>query len=113
LDLPLLTIFYNQKAIFYSIPTADFSSALQLLAKSLSQILVSFYPLAGRLTISADGAVCIDSNDAGVEFVEASTDDIPKIIRVCSVYIFKMDLETENLPISNSKISFLEIIRNL
>jgi hypothetical protein len=56
-------------------PFADdhqFISAVELLKKSLSESLVYFYPLAGRLITSSDGVLYIDCNDAGADFIEAS-----------------------------------------
>jgi hypothetical protein len=45
--------------------TRDYSHSLK---QSLSEILTTFYPLAGRIL---DDGVSVDCNDAGVEFVEA------------------------------------------
>ncbi|KAH9324624.1 hypothetical protein KI387_004802, partial [Taxus chinensis] len=40
--------------------------------ESLAKTLLYFYPLAGRLAISAEGVVYIDCNDTGADFIEAS-----------------------------------------
>lgn len=43
----------------------------QLMKDALSQLVVHFYPCAGRLRRRADGKLELVCNDAGVEFVEA------------------------------------------
>ena len=48
-----------------------------MLKRSLSLVLVDFYPIAGRLSTKESGETGrpeIDCNDGGVEFVEASID---------------------------------------
>jgi hypothetical protein len=69
---------YIQKGLLYHMPFADqhFVSLVELLKKSLSEALVCFYPLAGRLLTSSDGVVCIDCNDSGVDLIEASAPDV-------------------------------------
>jgi hypothetical protein len=70
---------YIQKGLIYHMPFADdhqFISAVELLKKSLSESLVYFYPLAGRLITSSDGVLYIDCNDAGADFIEASAADV-------------------------------------
>ncbi|XP_059638879.1 stemmadenine O-acetyltransferase-like [Cornus florida] len=57
-------IFFYQAKSGYDIDRAQKS---QLLKQSLSDTLTRFYPLAGRIK----NDVCIDCNDAGVEYVEA------------------------------------------
>lgn len=59
-------------------PFADhhFLSMVELLKKSLSETLVHFYPLAGRLLTSSDDVVYIDCNDAGADLIEASAPDV-------------------------------------
>lgn len=42
-----------------------------ILRKSLSKVLVDFYPLAGRLTVSDDGKLIVDCTGEGAVFVEA------------------------------------------
>ena len=54
--------------------TTAFDDAIQTLKKSLSAVLVHYYPWAGRLALDSDGRLVIDCNDAGVEFTEASID---------------------------------------
>jgi BAHD acyltransferase len=73
-DLPYVTFFYNQKIILYPSPDQGFASAVESLKKSLSEALVHFYPLAGRLCLDEDGILKVDCNDAGVDFIEASSD---------------------------------------
>lgn len=53
-----------------------FDSVVELLKKSLSEALLHFYPLAGRLRTSSDGVVYIDCNDGGVDFIEAAAPDV-------------------------------------
>ncbi|XP_057858830.2 omega-hydroxypalmitate O-feruloyl transferase-like isoform X1 [Cryptomeria japonica] len=54
----------------------DFERAVEKMKKSLSDALVHFYPLAGRLATSPEGFVYIDCNDRGADFIEASAPDI-------------------------------------
>uniref|UniRef100_A0A0C9S244 TSA: Wollemia nobilis Ref_Wollemi_Transcript_21846_1731 transcribed RNA sequence n=1 Tax=Wollemia nobilis TaxID=56998 RepID=A0A0C9S244_9CONI len=77
-DLQMLCCNYIQKGLVYSMAEGsfDFRSVAELLKKSLSEALVDFCPLAGRLATSADGVVYIDCNDRGVDFVEASAPDV-------------------------------------
>jgi omega-hydroxypalmitate O-feruloyl transferase len=51
-----------------------------ILRESLSKVLVDFYPLAGRLTISDEGKLIVDCTGEGAVFVEAEADcDLVKI----------------------------------
>lgn len=77
-DLQMLGCNYIQKGLVYSMAAAafDFQSVAELLKKSLSEALVYFYPLAGRLATSSDGAVYIDCNDNGADFIEALAPDV-------------------------------------
>lgn len=78
-DLQMLCSRYIQKGLVYHTPFADdnqFVSAVELLKKSLSESLVYFCPLAGRLITSADGVVYIDCNDAGADLIEASAPNV-------------------------------------
>ncbi|KAK2438988.1 omega-hydroxypalmitate O-feruloyl transferase [Trifolium repens] len=43
----------------------------KVIKDSLSKILVQYYPMAGRLTISSEGKLIIDCTEEGVVFVEA------------------------------------------
>jgi omega-hydroxypalmitate O-feruloyl transferase len=43
----------------------------KVIKDSLSKILVHYYPMAGRLTISSEGKLIIDCTEEGVVFVEA------------------------------------------
>lgn len=45
-----------------------------VLKKALADVLVSFFPVAGRLGKDGDGRVVIDCNGEGVLFVEAEAD---------------------------------------
>ncbi|KAJ6355297.1 hypothetical protein OIU77_005810 [Salix suchowensis] len=53
--------------------SANFFEA-EVLKEALSKVLVSFYPVAGRLARDANGRVGINCNGEGVLFVEAETD---------------------------------------
>lgn len=68
---------YNQRILFYKIgqqqPTINYTALIDSLKRSLSRVLVEFYPFAGRL-VEAGGRLELLCNDAGVEFVEACVD---------------------------------------
>lgn len=68
-----------QRLLFYktSFPENEFAKLVETLKRSLSLVLVDFYPLAGRLDIKEkeqSGRPEVECNDAGVEFIEASID---------------------------------------
>lgn len=44
--------------------------AAKVIKDSLSKILVHYYPMAGRLTISSEGKLIVDCTEEGVVFVE-------------------------------------------
>ncbi|KAK3166372.1 hypothetical protein QOZ80_1AG0044930 [Eleusine coracana subsp. coracana] len=50
------------------------SSAFDVLRESLAKVLVQYYPLAGRLTMSGDGKLIVDCTGEGAVFVEAEAD---------------------------------------
>ncbi|KAL6616638.1 hypothetical protein ACP70R_038908 [Stipagrostis hirtigluma subsp. patula] len=52
----------------------DGSSAGDVLRESLAKVLVPYYPLAGRLTISGEGKLVVDCTGEGAVFVEAEAD---------------------------------------
>ncbi|KAI7737763.1 hypothetical protein M8C21_013258 [Ambrosia artemisiifolia] len=62
-------------------------SDTNILKKSLSQTLTSYYPLAGRFVAPNFSAPQIDCNDQGVEFFEASNDS------QLSDFILKKDVD--------------------
>ncbi|XP_057845187.2 BAHD acyltransferase DCR [Cryptomeria japonica] len=77
LDLTMLFAHYSQKGLLYQTPADDFSYYVDHLAEKLPEVLVKFYPLAGRLTTSPlDGGIYILCNDSGVEFIEATAKDL-------------------------------------
>uniref|UniRef100_A0A2P2K4C9 Uncharacterized protein MANES_14G048500 n=1 Tax=Rhizophora mucronata TaxID=61149 RepID=A0A2P2K4C9_RHIMU len=45
--------------------------AVEVIKKALSKVLVHYYPLAGRLTISSEGKLIVDCTGEGAVFVEA------------------------------------------
>ncbi|GLJ34176.1 hypothetical protein SUGI_0686980 [Cryptomeria japonica] len=73
LDLFWLPINNVQRLFFYTqSPLNDYSSLIQGMKRSLSSVLVYFYPLAGRLKKGESGRMEVDCNDEGAEFREAS-----------------------------------------
>lgn len=48
--------------------------AVEVIKDALSKVLVHYYPLAGRLTISAEGKLIVNCGGEGAVFVEAETD---------------------------------------
>jgi hypothetical protein len=89
LDQLLPNIHGNMTFFFPSVdaptdPDLEFSRKSQLLQKSISEILTTFYPLAGRL---ADNST-VDCNDDGALFIEARTDSL------LSDFLSKLDYET-------------------
>ena len=76
-DLPYLAFFYNQKLLIYKIGNgSDFEQVVEKLKDGLSQVLVDFYQLAGKLGQDDDGVfkVMYDDDMEGVEVVEAIVD---------------------------------------
>jgi len=57
--------------------------AVRVIRHALSEILVHYYPLAGRITLSSEGKLIVDCNGEGVVFVEAEAnclmEDLPDI----------------------------------
>ncbi|BBM99600.1 hypothetical protein MPTK1_1g22310 [Marchantia polymorpha subsp. ruderalis] len=49
-----------------------FQQVIDGLKRSLSRVLVDFYPFAGRLEVGTDGLINLHCNDAGAVFVEAA-----------------------------------------
>lgn len=75
LDMLFLT-FYTPILCTFTLSEHKFGSAarvVQHLRDSLADVLVPFYPLAGRL-VTKDGPPRIHCNDAGAVFTEASVD---------------------------------------
>lgn len=48
--------------------------AAEVIKKALSDILVHYYPVAGRLTISSEGKLIVNCTGEGAVFVEAEAD---------------------------------------
>ncbi|KAH9329742.1 hypothetical protein KI387_001850, partial [Taxus chinensis] len=77
LDFVFLSVNNVQRLLFYRVSAAGghkYCSMVDSLKKSLSSVLVYFYPLAGRLDQDETGRPEIDCNDGGVQFIEASMD---------------------------------------
>lgn len=70
-DLPMLSCHYIQKGCLFTRPQIPIDSLLAVLKRGLSQTLVHFPALAGRLITDCNGYVHITCNDAGAEFVYA------------------------------------------
>nr|XP_043620288.1 spermidine hydroxycinnamoyl transferase-like [Erigeron canadensis] len=68
-----LTVYFYHRPLSESF---SFESTSKLLQDSLSQVLVHFYPLAGRLhtIVGSGGRVTLDCNSSGVLFFEANSD---------------------------------------
>ncbi|MCO5580633.1 hypothetical protein L7F22_034503 [Adiantum nelumboides] len=74
LDISFSKVHYNLRVLFYEhIKASDYSQFVATLKESLADMLVYFYPLAGRLTNDDGGRLVIDCNDTGVDFREAQT----------------------------------------
>ncbi|XP_059065153.1 hydroxycinnamoyltransferase-like isoform X2 [Cryptomeria japonica] len=73
LDLFWIRVENVQTLFFYKLsPTMEYTSLIQDLKKSLSSILVYFYPLTGWLKNGELGRTEVDFTDGGVEFKVAS-----------------------------------------
>ncbi|XP_043715464.1 BAHD acyltransferase DCR-like isoform X2 [Telopea speciosissima] len=80
-DLPYVTFYYNQKLLLYKGQNSNFDYWEEMVGKmkeALGEILVDFYPLAGRLEMDEEGVlrVVCDADNVGVEVVEAVADDV-------------------------------------
>ncbi|GAU50843.1 hypothetical protein TSUD_76110 [Trifolium subterraneum] len=65
-------IAYPVRTIYcYKSSSKGNENVAQVIKDSLSKILVHYYPMAGRLTISSEGKLIIDCTEEGVVFVEA------------------------------------------
>lgn len=62
------------KILFYEKPPRGSYSMIESLKKSLAQVLVPFYPLAGELVQNSRGEPEIWFNNRGVGFIEAYAD---------------------------------------
>eukprot|EP00252_Welwitschia_mirabilis_P014794 TRINITY_DN3278_c0_g1_i1.p1 TRINITY_DN3278_c0_g1~~TRINITY_DN3278_c0_g1_i1.p1 ORF type:complete len:153 (-),score=22.23 TRINITY_DN3278_c0_g1_i1:75-533(-) len=73
LDLVIPRI--HTASVYFYRPTGspDFFS-MNVLKEALSKVLVTFYPMAGRLSRDSDGRIQINCNSEGVLLVEATTD---------------------------------------
>lgn len=75
IDLALRSVKNMEMILFYE-TALEFSTIVETLKRSLSLVLVDFYPFAGRFDMNEgeSGRPELDCNDSGVEFVEASID---------------------------------------
>ncbi|KAE8055574.1 hypothetical protein FH972_012404 [Carpinus fangiana] len=80
-------------------PDLEFSCKSQLLQKSISETLTSFYPLAGRFT----GGSAIDCNDDGCLFIEARSES------PLSDFLSKPDCETLDLFLPTNDQETMEL----
>ncbi|GLJ40767.1 hypothetical protein SUGI_0842910 [Cryptomeria japonica] len=73
LDLYWIPFDNVQNFFFYRCsPSIQFHPLIQGLKRSLSSVLVHFYPLAGRLKKGESGRMEVDCTNGGVQFMEAS-----------------------------------------
>ncbi|EFJ06140.1 BAHD family acyltransferase, clade V [Selaginella moellendorffii] len=71
-NIDLTVVFMVDSIYFYSSGAAD---APKVLFRALQEVMVEFYPFAGRLAVSEETQrLEIDANSAGVPFVEAVSD---------------------------------------
>ncbi|KAG6545940.1 hypothetical protein Mapa_012600 [Marchantia paleacea] len=63
-------IFFHEAVL----KSSSYAEVVSKLKQSLREVLVEFYPLAGRLALREDGLVDVHCNDAGVMFLEAVVD---------------------------------------
>ncbi|PNX63763.1 benzyl alcohol O-benzoyltransferase-like protein [Trifolium pratense] len=66
-NIPLTFVFRHESSMTKKDP-------IKVLRHALSQTLVYYYPLAGRITEGAGGKLMVDCNGEGVMFVEAEAD---------------------------------------
>ncbi|KAJ1411866.1 Transferase [Sesbania bispinosa] len=75
---------------FYKSASRGNEDVAQVIKDSLSKILVHYFPMAGRLTISSEGKLIVDCTEEGVVFVEAEANCMIEDLGDVS----KADLET-------------------
>ena len=72
-DLPMLSCHYIQKGCLFAPPHVPIPDLIALLKQGLSKTLSHFPALAGRLITDQEGYVYISCNDAGAEFIHATS----------------------------------------
>ncbi|WOG94027.1 hypothetical protein DCAR_0313317 [Daucus carota subsp. sativus] len=72
-DLPMLSCHYIQKGCLFAPPHVPIPERIALLKQGLSKTLSHFPALAGRLITDQEGYVYISCNDAGAEFIHATS----------------------------------------
>ncbi|XP_014496082.1 uncharacterized acetyltransferase At3g50280 [Vigna radiata var. radiata] len=75
-DLNMLLCHYIQKGCLFTTPSLPSQALIPHLTKALSHTLSLFPPFAGRLKTDVDGYVYITCNDAGVDFIHATANNI-------------------------------------
>ncbi|ERN12072.1 uncharacterized acetyltransferase At3g50280 [Amborella trichopoda] len=74
-DLSMLSYHYIQKGLFFTKPPSPIDEVLDRLRAALSECLVHFFPLAGRLVYEEEEEYFyVDCNDEGAEVVHAKAD---------------------------------------
>ncbi|THU55662.1 hypothetical protein C4D60_Mb11t08930 [Musa balbisiana] len=78
--------------------------AAEVIKEALAQVLVRYYPLAGRLTISNEGKLIVDCTGEGAVFVEAEAgckmEDVGDITKPDPDTLGKLVYSVPGLPIS-------------
>ncbi|KAL5791542.1 hypothetical protein ACOSP7_000136 [Xanthoceras sorbifolium] len=86
--VPIRTIY------FYKSDSKGNEDAVKVIKNALSKLLVHYYPLAGRLTISSEGKLIVDCTSEGAVFVEAeancAVDEIVDISKVDPLTLGKL-----------------------
>ncbi|KAJ6726949.1 ANTHOCYANIN 5-AROMATIC ACYLTRANSFERASE [Salix purpurea] len=87
-DLPMLSCHYIQKGgLFARHPALPVDSLISHLKQSLSQTLSHFPPLAGRFSTDSNGYIYITCNDAGVDFIHATANNISTQDILCPLHV--------------------------
>ncbi|XP_031484079.1 uncharacterized acetyltransferase At3g50280-like [Nymphaea colorata] len=80
----LLSDAYMHNGLLYSKPAIPFDDVVQQLRVSLSNCLLHFYPLAGRLATDPETTVFVDCNNDGAQLVVAACHDISVSDLICA-----------------------------
>ncbi|XP_039117853.1 protein ENHANCED PSEUDOMONAS SUSCEPTIBILITY 1-like isoform X1 [Dioscorea cayenensis subsp. rotundata] len=126
-DLKSISIGYIQKGILFSKPCSSKSinSIVDSLKSSFSLTLNHFFPLAGRLTVTAHEStppsfsVCISCNDEGAEFIHAVANEVtisdivnstsvPPILQLFFHLNGAVNFEGQSLPLLSAQVTELK-----